>query len=61
MKKTYMKPTAEVMSINMQHFMAASGNGGLVFDDNDMSGTGSLPDVSADDGIDALTRKILGF
>ena len=53
MKKTYLKPTAEILNISTQDMIAASG---IIFDDN--GGSGSLND---DDAAAALARELLDF
>lgn len=57
MKKVYIKPTVETVTIGMQHIIAASG---LSFGD-DGNGGGLLNDESADDGVDALSRGLFDF
>ena len=58
MKKAYIKPMAEIVNVDMQHVMTASG--GITFGDDDF-GSGSLNDSSADEGIEALSLRLFGF
>lgn len=55
MKKTYIKPAAEILHISTQNMIAASG---IIFDDDNLTGSGSLND---DDAIDALSRGLFNF
>lgn len=48
MKKTYIKPSVEIVNINTQQVIAASSNG-IFFDDaDDTTGWGNLNDDSAE-------------
>ena len=58
MKKTYIKPTTEAVTVVTKHMIAASG---IIFNDDDLTGSGSLNDSSADDGIEALSRSLFDF
>ena len=49
MKKTYIKPSVEIVNIGTQQMIAASGDG-LFFDSSENTGWGNLNDEFAGDG-----------